>query len=165
MTRNVPIDQFQNRVEDQRPYDFNAPPQGMFLSIATAHGVEEAEGPNRTHALVAVDPAERFPASTPIVYIVFQLHQHYQGFKVFGLCVPEAGQASDPAAVVSADTMDIALEDDSGFLQLAAPRGGWEPGPYKVEIHVGEQISELTLMGTMRFAIDADSRAQTAPAK
>jgi hypothetical protein len=27
------------------------------------------------------------------------------------------------------------------------------PGRYKVEIHVGEQINETSLMGTMRFTI------------
>jgi hypothetical protein len=34
----------------------------------------------------------------------------------------------------------------------------WKPGRYKVEIHVGEQINEMSLMGTMRFTILADER-------
>jgi hypothetical protein len=31
------------------------------------------------------------------------------------------------------------------------------PGRYKVEIHVGEQVNEMSLMGTMRLTIAAAS--------
>jgi hypothetical protein len=47
----------------------------------------------------------------------------------------------------------VALEDDSGYLKLSPPHGGWRPGRYKVEIHTGEQVNEMSLMGTMRFTI------------
>lgn len=175
LTRNVPLDQFQNRVEDQRPYDFNAPPQGMFLEIQTAQDVDDVEGFRRTQEFVPITPTDRFAPDAP-VYIVFRLHQHYQGFKVFGLCYPDIADQSaapafpsapaptDPASAtaeaappppLSQDTMHIAMEDESGYLRLPAPDGGWPIGPYKVEIHVGEQISELTLMGTMRFTVTA----------
>ncbi len=170
LTRNVPLDQFQNRVEDQRPYDFNAPPQGMFLEIQTAQDVDDVEGFRRTQEFVPITPTNRFTPDAP-VYIVFRLHQHYQGFKVFGLCYPDTVDRSaalatptDPTSStadaappppLSQDTMHIAMEDESGYLRLPAPDGGWPIGPYKVEIHVGEQISELTLMGTMRFTVTA----------
>lgn len=157
LTRNVPIDQFQNRIEDVRPYDFDAPPQGMFLSIQTAENYEESVGFRRTHEIVPVNPTERFTPASPAVYIVFQLHQHYQGFKVFGLCYPDGAEAAEPAALVSRDAMHIALEDESGYLRLPAPDGGWKPGRYKVEIHVGENISGVSLMGTMRFSVEASA--------
>jgi hypothetical protein len=60
-----------------------------------------------------------------------------------------------PGTVVSEDAMHIALEDESGYLTLSPPRGGWKPGRYKVEIHTGEQVNETSLMGTMRFAVAA----------
>ncbi len=164
LTRNVPIDQFQNRVEDVRPYDFNAPPQGMFLAIETAEGFDEAEGFRRTHEIVPVNPTDRFTPASPAVFIVFQLHQHYQGFKVFGLCYPDSLVSAANAPIVARDTMDIAMEDETGYLRLSAPEGGWAPGLYKVEIHVGEQISEITLMGTMRFRVDATASHSDAPA-
>jgi hypothetical protein len=34
----------------------------------------------------------------------------------------------------------------------------WKPGPYKVEIQVGERVNEMSLMGSMRFTILADDR-------
>lgn len=153
LTENVPISEFQNRIEDAKTYDFDAPPQGMFRSIVLAEDFEERLGFQRTLEIVPIKPTERFPADVAAIFIVFSLHQHYQGFKVFGRCTPEKVAGVAPQTIVSEDAMHIALEDDSGYLKLSAPQGGWMPGRYKVEIHVGEQINETSLMGTMRFTI------------
>jgi hypothetical protein len=153
ITKNSPIPDFQNRAQDVAPYDFDAPPQGLFRTITTAEGFDEELGFHRTHEIVPVKPTDRFRSDTPAVFIVFHLHQHYQGFQVFGRCFPEAVAGLDPTMVIGQDAMHIALEDDSGYLTLSPPQGAWKPGRYKVEIHVGEQISEMSLMGTMRFTI------------
>src|SRR6266545_5381496 len=88
LTKNLPIPEFQNRVQDIKPYDFDAPPEGMFRSITMAEDFDEELGFQRTHEIVPVKPTERFPAGSPTIFIVFQLHQHYQAFKVFGRCLP-----------------------------------------------------------------------------
>ena len=155
LTKNVPVTEFQNRAQDAKPYDFDAPPQGMFRSITTAEDFEEQLGFQRTHEIVPVRPTERFAIDTPAIFIVFSLHQHYQGFKVFGRCLPESVSGSAPDAIVSEDVMQVALEDESGYLKLSPPRGGWLPGRYKVEIHAGEEVNETSLMGTMRFTVAA----------
>lgn len=156
LTKNLPIPQFQNPQEEAKPYDFNAPPQGMFRSITMAEGFEEEVGFRRTHEIVPVKPTESFHPKASSVFIVFGLHQHYQGFKVFGRCYPESVPGLDVEMLVSQDVMYIALEDESGYLELPAPEGGWKPGGYKVEIHAGEQVNETTLMGTMRFTVAAN---------
>ncbi|NJN71275.1 MAG: hypothetical protein HC801_14060 [Nitrospira sp.] len=92
------------------------------------------------------------------IYIVFSLHQHYQAFNVFGLCRPERVAGVDPATIISEDAMHIALEDESGYLKLSPLKTGWKPGQYKVEIHAGEQVNEMSLMGTMRFSIVPSSK-------
>ena len=158
LTENVPIAEFQNRTEDTKAYDFDAPPQGLFRSITLAEDFEERLGFHRTHEIVPVKPTERFTTNVPAIFIVFSLHQHYQGFKVFGRCTPEAAPGLAPGTLVSEDGMQIALEDESGYLKLTPPRGGWKPGRYKVEIHTGEQINEMSLMGTMRFTIMPSSK-------
>lgn len=158
LTENVPMSKFQNRTEDVRAYDFDAPPQGMFRSIALAEDFEERMGFQRTHEIVPVNPTERFAPDVPGIFIVFSLHQHYQGFKVFARCMPEQVAGAVPGTIVSEDAMHIALEDDSGYLKLSPPQGGWKPGHYKVEIHVGEQINETSLMGTMRFTVVAPGK-------
>lgn len=153
LTKNLPIPEFQNKAEDVKPYDFDAPPQGMFLAITTAEGFEEELGFRRTHEIVPVKPTDRFPADVPAVFIVFHLHQHYQAFQVFGLCYPEQVPGFPSDTLVGQDAMYMALEDETGYLKLFPPTGGWKPGRYKVEIHAGEQVNEMSLVGTMRFTI------------
>ncbi len=153
LTEDVPISEFQNRTEDMKAYDFDAPPQGLFRSITLAEDFDERLGFQRTHEIVPIKPTERFTSAQSPVFVVFSLHQHYQGFKVFGRCFPEDVAGVMPNTLVSDDAMHIALEDESGYLKLLPPKDGWKPGRYKVEIHTGEQVNEMTLMGTMRFSI------------
>jgi hypothetical protein len=158
LTENVPISEFQNRTEDVKAYDFDAPPQGMFRSIVMAEDFEERLGPLRTHEILPIKPTKRFRADVADIFIVFSLHQHYQAFTVFGRCMPEQVAGVLPGTIVSEDAMHIALEDESGYLKLPSPPGGWKPGRYKVEIHTGEQVNEMSLMGTMRFTVVPSSK-------
>lgn len=155
ITKNLPIPEFQNRSEDAAPYNFDAPPQGMFRSITMAEGFEEELGVHQTHEIVPVNPTEQFPVNAPAIFIVFTLHQHYQAFKVFGRCFPDGIPGAEPETIVSEDAMHMALEDESGYLKLLPQTERWMPGRYKVEIHAGEQVSEMSLIGTMRFTIVA----------
>lgn len=161
LTHNVPVPDFQNRTETPAPYNFDAPPQGMFRSIVLAEAFEEELGFQRTHEIVPVRPTERFPGGTTSVFIVFELHQHYQSFQLFGRCYPEQVDGLDEHTVVAEDAMYVALEDQTGYLKLSPAQGTWKPGRYKVEIHAGEQINDMSLMGTMRFTIIASSDAVT----
>jgi hypothetical protein len=153
--KDAAIGDFQNRPDETKPYDFDAPPQGLFRTITMAEGFEEELGYRRTHEIVPIKPTERFSPDAAGIFIVFTLHQHYQAFQVFGRCYPESVQGLDPETVVGQDAMYIALEDESGYLKLSSPQGRWKPGRYKVEIHAGEQVNEVSLMGTMRFTVAA----------
>ena len=161
-TRNVPIPEFQNRQEDVRPYNFDAPPEGIFRSIKLAQGFEEEMGYRRTHEMVPVGPTEVFRPDSPAVFAVFQVHQHYESFQVFGLCFPEQVEGLDPKTVIAQDVMYLALEDESGYVKLQAPQGGWKPGKYKVEIHIGWKVNDISLVGTMRFTVVADGQTSSA---
>ena len=163
LLRDSSINDFQNRSEDAKPYDFDAPPQGLFRSITMAEGFEEELGYRRTHEIVPIKPTERFSPDVPGIFIVFTLHQHYQAFQVFGRCYPESVAGLDPNTVIGQDAMYIALEDESGYLKLSSPQGHWRPGRYKVEIHAGEQVNEVSLMGTMRFTVAAADTPGAAP--
>lgn len=153
ITENVLMSEFQNRSDEVPAYDFDAPPQGMFRSIVMAEGFEEQMGRHQSHEIAPIKPTDEFYAGTQAIYVVFSLHQHYQAFKVFGQCRPERVSGLDPGTIVAEDAMHIALEDDSGYLKLSSPTNGWRPGQYKVEIHAGEQVNEMNLMGTMRFTV------------
>jgi hypothetical protein len=112
----VPIEQFQNRREDVRPYNFDAPPEGMFRSIDMTEEFEEELGFRRQNEIVPVNPTSEFHSDSKPVFIVFQLYRHFQSFEIFGVCYPEAVPALDPKTVVARDTMYIATEDESGYL-------------------------------------------------
>lgn len=155
LTRNVPIPDFQKSTESAKPYDFDAPPEGMFRQIVLAEGFEEEVGFQRTHEIVPVKPTEKFLAGTKPVFIVFELHQHYQSFQLFGRCYPEPDTGAVGQPLVAEDAMYIALEDQTGYLTLLPKDGRWKPGRYKVEIHAGEQVNDMSLMGTMRFTVSA----------
>jgi hypothetical protein len=160
LTRNVPIPDFQNRTESAKPYNFDAPPEGMFRHIVLAEGFDEELGFQRTHEIVPVKPTEWFSAGARPIFIVFELHQHYQSFQVFGRCYPEDVAGVDGERVVAEDAMYIALEDQTGYLKLFPTDSSWKPGRYKVEIHAGEQINDMSLMGTMRFTITATAESE-----
>ena len=128
-----------------------------------AEGFEEELGFRRTHEIVPVKPTERFSPDVSGIFIVFTLHQHYQAFQVFGRCYPESVSGLDPQTMIGQDVMYIALEDESGYLKLSSPQGHWKPGRYKVEIHAGEQVNEVSLMGTMRFTVAGSQEPMTTP--
>ena len=153
LTPNSSIEDFQNRGDIVPSYNFNAPPEGLFLEILLAEGFEEELGYRRSHEIVPVAPTEVFHPTSPAVYVVFKTHQHYESYQVFGVCYPEEVDGLDPKKVLAQDAMYMALEDESGYVKLAAPPGGWKPGKYKVEIHIGWQVNEISLMGTMRFTV------------
>lgn len=154
LTPDVPIDQFQNR-HGGKPYNFDAPPEGMFRTIAVAEGFDEEVGYRRQTEIVPLNPTEEFRSQAKPVFIVFQLYQHFQSFKIFALCYPEEAVSGDPEKAVATDTALITLEDESGYLRLLPPAGGWKAGKYKVEIHVGEAVNNISLVGTVRFTVVA----------
>ena len=59
LTPNVPIEKYQNNLTD-KPYDLNAPPEGLFRSIQFADGFEEELGIRRTHEFVTVSVTDVF---------------------------------------------------------------------------------------------------------
>ena len=144
LTRDVPIEEFQNRAEVP-PYNFDAPPQGLIRSIQFAEGFTDI-----------------FRPDSPAVFIVFQTHQHYESYQIFGRCYPEHVEGLDPKRVIAEDVMYMALEDESGYLKLFPPSGGWRAGKYKVEIHIGWKINEISLIGTMRFTVAPSNHASSA---
>lgn len=152
LTRNVPMQEFQNRQEDVKPYNYDAPPEGLFYWIKLAEGFEEELGIRQTHEIVPVKETNAFRPDQP-VFVVFKVYPHFESYQVIGRTYAEQVEGTDPSALLSEDKMYLALEDESGYLKFFPPRGGWKPGHYKVEVHVGWKVTEFSLMGTMRFRV------------
>ena len=162
LTKNVPIPEFQNKAETPS-YDYNAPPRGIFHEIELAEGFEEELGFRRTHEIVPVGSTETFTAGTRPVYVVFKLFQHYESFQAIARCYPERVDGLSPKTLLAEDAMYLALEDESGYLKLLSPKGGWKPGTYKVEIHIGWEVNAISQVGTMRFSVVSPEQVTTHP--
>jgi hypothetical protein len=128
-------------------------PEGLFISIVTAHGQELVMGKTRSYEIVPVNPTDTFTADVPEIFVVFQVLPHYSNYQVWGRWVVEKSEGSLPGTVLGQDVMLLALEDDYGYLSLKQPGSGWPQGDYRVEIHVGFKISDISKVGTLRFKV------------
>lgn len=137
---------------DKNPLD-DRPPEGLFRSIETAHGQEMVMGQLRSFEIVPVRPARTFTADVPEIFVVFRVLPHYNSYRVLGRWFVEKGEGVPANFLLGTDAMSLAAEDDSGYLLLKRPTGGWPLGDYKVEIHVGEEISGNSHVGTLRFTV------------
>jgi hypothetical protein len=156
LTPNASIQDFQNRHEDVKPYNFDAPPEGLVRTIQFAESFDEEMGVHRSHVIVPVNVKDVFSPNTAAVYVVFSVFPHYESFQMSSRCFPEEVNGLDAKTIIAEDAMYLALEDESGYFKLHAPAGGWRPGRYKVEIHVGWKINEISLIGTMRFTVESN---------
>ena len=85
--------------------------------------------------------------------LIFSVFKHNTPYQVFGRLYPEKVAHQDPTGLLDEDTMYLAAEDESGYLQFYPRSGRWTPGTYQVKIYVGWETSEVNQMGTMRFSI------------
>jgi hypothetical protein len=142
----VPSSQDNGAFEDK-------PPEGLFQLIVTAHGEEMVMGRFRSFEIVPVKPSEVFTSEDPEIFVVFRVHPHYNAYQVFGRWIVEKADGMPPNSIIGTDAMYLALEDESGYVSLKRPPTGWPVGDYKVEIHVGMMISEISQVGTLRFKV------------
>jgi hypothetical protein len=83
LTPNVPIDQFQNRHKDFKPYNFDAAPQRIFRTIQVAEGFDEECGFRRQVEIIPVNPTREFLSTNKPV-----------GIMRFSVVAPNAPSAS-----------------------------------------------------------------------
>ena len=150
--------------EGKIPHDPNQKPAGLFFQIDFSEGFEEKQGIRKGHMVVPVNPTKIFSPNTRVVYLVFSVFEHHAPYQVFGRLYPEKVNNLDPAKLLDEDTMYLAAEDESGYLQFFPQSGRWTPGTYQVKIFVGWETSEVNQMGTMRFSVtNAPSPLKTSP--
>ena len=150
--------------EGKVPHDPDKKPAGLFFQMEFAESFEEDQGIRKGHMVVPVNPTKVFSPDTRVVYLVFSVFKHHAPYQVFGRLYPEMVDNLDPAELLDEDTMYLAAEDESGYLQFFPQSGRWRPGAYQVKIFVGWETNEVNQMGTMRFSItNAPSTLTTSP--
>ena len=128
-------------------------PGGVFLSLDFAESFEVKPTTRGGHTHIAVRPTDTFLPNVPSVYLVFTVHEHLSSYQIIGRLFSESETGMDSPQWLDEDIVDLATEDESGFLKFFPPGGAWQPGQYRVEIFVGFMANSVNKMGTMRFTI------------
>jgi len=129
------------------------PPTGFFVKLALAQGYKEAIDSFQTERYKPVDPGTSFSADIEAVYMVFDLLPRENPANIIGQLFLTKGEGRGEDTFLYEDAAYLMTAQDSGFLRLPKPKGGWVPGEYKVKIHIGEQVTEASQLGTLRFQI------------
>lgn len=138
-------------------------PGGLFLRLNFAKGVEEDEGIRRGHVYFPVNPTDTFSQNARSVYLVFTVHEHLTSYQIIGRLFHEKEKDENSTQWIDEDIVDLATEDESGYLKFFPPDGAWQPGRYRVDLYVGYMANSANKMGTMQFAIHPSSKSSSAP--
>ncbi|GJL58977.1 MAG: hypothetical protein NPIRA03_18340 [Nitrospirales bacterium] len=128
-------------------------PGGVFLDLDFAESFEVKPTTRGGHTHIPVRSTETFPPSIPSVYLVFTVHEHLSSYQIIGRLFSDSTTDMNDPQWLDEDIVDLATEDESGFLKFFPPDGTWQPGPYRVEIFVGYIANDVNKLGTMRFTI------------
>lgn len=138
-------------------------PEGVFLGLDFAESFEVKPTTRGGHIHIPVRPTDMFLSHVTSVYLVFTVHEHLSSYQIIGRLFVESETGMDSPQWLDEDIVDLATEDESGFLKFFPPDGVWQPGQYRVEIFVGYIANDVNRMGTMRFTIAPNSVAPSVP--
>jgi hypothetical protein len=129
------------------------PPIGFFTKLTLAHGVQDVKDVFQTDRYKPEKPASTFTADVETVYMVFDLLPRENPVHIIGQLYLDKGEGRPNEKFLYDREVYLTTSQDSGFLELSQPEGGWIPGDYKVKIHLGEEVTEASQMGAVRFKI------------
>jgi hypothetical protein len=139
---------------------------GLFNQIVTARGAEIDPGRAGVHMIRAIEPTSTFAPTTPEIYVVIELKQSaFDMFELIARFILEDPDGKPVGALLHTDRAHFEFSDTGGFLMMKQPEGGFPVGSYRIEIHYGEQVNEISLMTLVRFKVltTAASSSSTQP--
>ncbi len=159
--------------DDPAPYDsysqsslipsLDQKPRGVFMDLDFAESFEVKPTTRGGYTHIPVEPTDTFLPDVPSVYLVFSVHEHLSSYQIIGRLFSELEAGMDSPQWLDEDIVDLATEDESGFLKFFPPDGIWQPGRYRVEIFVGYIANDVSKMGTMRFSMAPPPFAPSSP--
>ncbi len=138
-------------------------PGGVFLGLDFAESFEVKPTTRGGHTHIPVRPTETFLPNVTSVYLVFTVHEHLSSYQIIGRLFSDSETGMNAPQWLDEDIVDLATEDESGFLKFFPPDGTWQPGQYRVEIFVGYIANDVNKLGTMRFTIAPHPVAPASP--
>ena len=133
---------------------------GLFNKIVMAHGAEIDPGRTGYHMIRAIEPASVFSPSTPEIYVVMELKQSaFDMFELIARFILEDPEGKPVGRLLHTDRAHFEFSDTGGYMTMKRPPGGFSIGDYRVEIHYGEQVNEISLLTLVRFQVLPDPAA------
>ena len=125
-----------------------------FRFVIPAGKVLRDDFPTGAHEFIPLNPGDTFPAGQQEIYLVFALvSSSYDAVPLTAHCVLETADLVDEAHPLAQDRVLTSMNDQSGYFQLATPKGGWPPGLYRCGLFAGERTSADTLVDEVRFRV------------
>jgi len=127
---------------------------GLFRKIIMARGAEIDPGQAGYHMIRAIEPASVFPPNTPEIYVVMELKQSaFDMFELIARFILEDPEGKPVGRLLHTDRAHFEFSDTGGYMTMKRPPGGFSIGNYRVEIHYGEQVNEISLLTLIRFQV------------
>jgi protein-disulfide isomerase len=130
---------------------------GLFNRVVTARGADIDPGRTGLHMVKPIDVTDTFPSSAPEVYVVIELKQSaFDMFRMIARFILEDPSGEPVGTLLHTDRAHFEFSDTGGFLMMKQPRGGFPAGNYRVELHYGEEVNDLSLLTLVRFKVVPD---------
>jgi len=133
------------------------PPTGFFTKLALAHGYQAVKDVFQTDRYRPEKPSTTFKSDVDAIYLVFDLLPRENPAHIIGQLYLDKGNRQQAEKLLYEEGVYLQTSQDSGFLEFPRPPQGWEPGNYRVKIHLGEKVTEASQLGTLRFKIEPAS--------
>lgn len=148
------------RLKPQKPLDPQTTLMGRdadfswFRFVIPAGKVIRDDFPTGAHEFIPLNPNDTFPSTQPEIYLVFGLvSASYDAVPLSAHCVLEIAEVAGEAPPIAQDQVMMAMNDQSGYFRLSAPKTGWPLGLYRCGLFAGERTSAYTQADEVRFRI------------
>ncbi len=127
---------------------------GLFNKILTARGAEIDTAQAGYHMIRATDPTTSFAPDTPEIYVVMELKQSaFDMFELLARFILEDPDGKPIGRLLHTDRAHFEFSDTGGYMMMKKPPGGFPIGNYRVEIHYGQQVNDISLLNLVRFKV------------
>jgi len=137
---------------------------GLFNKIVTARGAEIDSTQAGYHMIRATEATTTFSPDTAEIYVVIELKQSaFDMFELLARFILEDPEGKPIGKLLHTDRAHFEFSDTGGYVMMKQPPGGFPVGNYRVEIHYGEQVNDISLLTLVRFKVLAAAATTTAP--
>jgi hypothetical protein len=130
------------------------PPTGFFTKLALAHGYQAVQDVFQTDRYKPEKPSTTFKSDVDAIYLVFDLLPRENPAHIITQLYLDKGDGRANEKLLYDREVYLTTSQDSGFVEFGRPEQGWIPGDYKLKIHLGEEVTGASQIGTLRFKIE-----------